>query len=130
MTSSTRTLRIVISDDEVDIRDYFAALLPRLGHELVGAASNGRELVQLCADEKPDLVITDVMMPELDGLAAATLINQDHCIPVIILSSHEPPEIVADEPGLIQDCIVDYLVKPVDITDLEQAINRARAAQD
>lgn len=59
----TRSLRIVVADDEVDPRDYLETLLPRLGHELVGLAENGHQLVELCESQRPGLVITDVTMP-------------------------------------------------------------------
>jgi len=55
----TGPLRIVVADDEPDMRDYFQKGLPRLGHKVVGAAANGRELVELCRAQAPDLVITD-----------------------------------------------------------------------
>ncbi len=120
----SETLRIAIADDEPDIRQYFRRLLPRLGYELVGAAQNGHELVQLCLDTSPDLVITDVMMPEMDGIEAATEINKSHNIPVIILSSRERPE-SSEQLGRIKNAgIVDYLQKPVSVADLQASITR------
>ncbi len=113
------SIRIAIADDEEDIRQYFRRLLPRLGHELVGAAENGRELVELCQTTKPDLVIIDVMMPEMSGLEAATEISETLSVPIIILSSHEKPN------GYSNTSIVDYLQKPVSIPELHAAIYRA-----
>lgn len=115
----TRTLRIVIADDEIDIRDYFKILLPRLGHELVGLAKNGQQLVTLCESEHPDLVITDVMMPEMDGLQAADKIAETQNVPIIIVSSHERSE------STMNPLVVDYLVKPVSMADLAAAIDHA-----
>lgn len=115
----TRKLRIAIADDEEDIRQYFRRLLPRLGHELVGEAKNGRELVELCRTTKPDLIITDVRMPELNGLKAATEIRKTLSVPIIVLSAHEKPNREDNK------FIVDYLQKPVSVTDLQAAINRA-----
>lgn len=119
MMAITRTLRIVVADDEIDIRDYFEKLLPRLGHVLVGLAANGRQLVQLCESEHPDLVITDVMMPEMDGFQAAEKIAESQSVPIIIVSSHERHEFPDNA------LIVDFLVKPVSMVDLEAAIDRA-----
>ena len=62
-----RGMRIAVADDEPDVRDYFRRMLPRLGHDVVGGAANGRELVELCREHKPDLIIADVRMPEMDG---------------------------------------------------------------
>ena len=114
-----RSLRIAIADDEEDIRQYFRRLLPRLGYELVGAAENGRELVELCQAATPDLVITDVMMPEMSGIEAAAEISKTLSVPIIILSSHEKPNSDSNT------SIVDYLQKPVSISDLQAAITRA-----
>ncbi len=118
------TLRIAIADDEADIRQYFRRLLPRLGYRLVGEAQNGHELVKLCRSEKPDLVITDVMMPEMSGIEAAVEINKTQSVPVIILSSQERPS-RKDEGKTETTGIVDYLQKPVSLSDLKTAILRA-----
>jgi CheY-like chemotaxis protein len=55
----THPLRIVIADDEAEIREYFRRLLSRLGHAVVAEATTGQELVDACGREHPDLVITD-----------------------------------------------------------------------
>ena len=67
----TRTLRIAIADDEPDMQEYYRTILPALGHVVVAVADTGRELVQKCRDQQPDLVITDVKMPDMDGIEAA-----------------------------------------------------------
>jgi len=58
-----RHLRIAVADDELDMRDYLQAILPCFGHIVVAVASTGRELVEKCRAERPDLVITDIKMP-------------------------------------------------------------------
>ncbi|NND98813.1 MAG: response regulator [Pirellulaceae bacterium] len=115
----TAHLRIVIADDEEDIRHGFRRLLSKLGCEVVGEAADGRELVAVCLSEQPDLVITDIRMPEMSGIEAAKVIAETQSIPVIIVSSHERP---TDE-----DCkiIADFLLKPVGMPDLEAAIAKA-----
>ena len=60
-------LRIAVADDEPDMREYFERILPRLGHEVVAVAATGTELVEQCRRERPDLVITDIKMPDMDG---------------------------------------------------------------
>ena len=119
-----RSLGIAIADDEEDIRQYFRRLLPILGYRLVAEAQNGHELVELCLSEKPDLVITDVMMPEISGIEAAVEINKTRSVPVIILSSRERPS-RKDEGKTETTGIVDYLQKPVSLSDLKAAILRA-----
>ena len=121
-------LRIAVADDEPDIRQYFHRLLRKLGYEVGGEAENGIELVELCRTTKPDLVITDVMMPEMTGIEAAAEISKTLTIPIIILSSHERPR--SDDGTANIECkyIVDYLRKPVSIPDLQAAITRACSA--
>jgi response regulator NasT len=70
-------VRIAVADDEADVREYFGRILPLLGHEVVAAASTGRELVEACRREKPDLVITDIKMPDMDGLDAVRAIRAE-----------------------------------------------------
>ena len=113
------SLRIAIADDEPDMRDYFQDVLPRLGHTVVAVAQNGRELVEQCRAEQPDLVITDIKMPELDGIDAAIQIYQEKPMPVILVSAyHDAPLIERAE----MDHIMGYLVKPIKQSDLAPVI--------
>lgn len=114
-----QSLRIVIADDEPDIRDYFQQVLPRLGHTVVAVAKNGRELVDLCRTAKPDLVITDIKMPEMDGIDAAIQIYQERPTPVVLVSAFNDAVLIERaETGHI----MGYLVKPVKQADLAPTI--------
>jgi response regulator NasT len=117
-----RPLRIVVADDELDMRDYFRKILPLLGHEVVGVAQNGRELVELCTSTRPDLVITDIKMPDMDGIDAAAQIYRKAALPVILVSAHNDPEFIRRAE---LDHIMAYLVKPIKQADLEPAIGIA-----
>jgi CheY-like chemotaxis protein len=83
----TKALRIVVADDEPVMLDYFQRMLPWLGYEVVAAAANGRELVELCHEKKPDLIIADVRMPDMDGDVAVQQILQFAPIPFILISA-------------------------------------------
>jgi response regulator NasT len=113
------SLRIVIADDEQDMRDYFRKLLPRLGHQVVAEAQTGRELVVLCQLHKPDLVITDIKMPDMDGIDAATQIYTERPVPIILVSAYHDAELIARAEA---DHILGYLVKPIKQTDLAPTI--------
>jgi len=113
------SLRIAIADDEPDMRDYFQDVLPRLGHSVVAIAQNGRDLVEKCRQTQPDLVITDIKMPELDGIDAASLIYQQRPIPVILVSAYHDAALIERAE---MDHIMGYLVKPIKQSDLEPAI--------
>jgi response regulator NasT len=112
-------LRIAIADDEADMRDYFQKILPAQGHLVVSVAHTGRELVEHCRTHKPDLVISDVKMPDMDGIDAAVELYRDSPIPVILVSAYHDPELIARAEA---DHILAYLVKPIKQADLEPAI--------
>ena len=115
----TRRLRIAVADDELDMRDYFQTILPLLGHEVVAVAEDGRGLVERCRAVHPDLVITDIKMPDMDGIDAATQIYRDGPIPVILVSAFHDAEFIRRAEA---DHILAYLVKPIKQADLEPAI--------
>ena len=113
------SLRIAVADDEPDMRDYFQKILPRLGHQVVAVAATGRELAEQCRAAQPDLVITDIKMPDMDGIDAATHLYQEAPVPVILVSAYHEPELIARAEA---DHILGYLVKPIKQSDLEPTI--------
>jgi response regulator NasT len=116
-----RSLRIAVADDECVMREYLQGLLTRLGHR-VEAAEDGRQLVELCRAAAPDLIITGIKMPDLDGLVAAGEVNKEREVPVILVSAHHDAELRA---RARQGTVMAYLVKPVKQADLESAIDLA-----
>jgi response regulator NasT len=112
-------LRVVVADDEPDMRDYFRKILPRLGHQVVAAAQDGRELVEQVRATKPDLVITDIKMPDMDGIDAANRIYAETPLPVILVSAYHDAELIERAEA---DHILGYLVKPIKQADLEPVI--------
>ena len=114
-----QSLRIAIADDEPDMRDYFAKILSRLGHQVVAQARDGRELLERCRALRPELVITDIKMPEMDGIDAAVAIYKDTPLPVILVSAYHDAELIGRAEA---DHILGYLVKPIKHADLEPAI--------
>lgn len=114
-----RSLRIAIAEDEPDMREYFQRILPRLGHEVVASAGNGRELIEQCRASQPDLVITDIKMPDMDGIEAAAQIAGEQSVPVILVSAYHDPALIARAEN---DHVLAYLVKPIKQADLEPAI--------
>jgi response regulator NasT len=112
-------LRIAVADDEQDMRDYFERMLPRLGHQVVSVAETGKQLVEHCLALQPDLVITDINMPEMDGIAAADAIFRKCPVPVILVSGYHDRELIERAEA---DHIQAYLVKPIKLADLEPSI--------
>ena len=112
-------LRIAVADDEQDVRDYYQRVLPRLGHQLVAVARTGRSWSSRAGRPCPDLVITDIKMPDMDGIEAAEEISREEPIPVILVSAYHRPQLFERARG---DHILAYLVKPTKQADLEAAI--------
>jgi response regulator NasT len=114
-----QSLRIAIADDEADMREYFQKSLARLGHKVVAIAADGRELVELCRAQAPDLIITDIKMPDIDGIDAATQIYRERPVPVILVSAYHDAALLERAEA---DHILGYLVKPIKQADLEPVI--------
>jgi AmiR/NasT family two-component response regulator len=115
----TRALRIAVADDEPDMREWFQTILPLLGHQVVAACENGAELVRQCKALRPDLAVTDIKMPDMDGIDAAAQIYRDHPLPVILVSAYHDPALIERAES---DHIMAFLVKPIKQPDIEPAI--------
>ncbi|MDR3638509.1 MAG: response regulator [Isosphaeraceae bacterium] len=115
----SRSLRIAIADDEIDMQEYFRTILPLLGHVVVAVAQTGQELIVACHEQRPDLVITDIKMPDMDGLEAVSRIARDGPVPVILVSAHHDPEFIERAE---REHVLAYLVKPIKQANLEPAI--------
>jgi response regulator NasT len=117
-------LRIAVAEDEPRMREFYQEILPLLGHEVVGVAHTGTELISLCGATHPDLIITDIRMPDMDGIDACREICRDEPLPVILVSAHDDPKFLA-RAG--ENHVLAYLVKPVKRQDLQPAIHIAVA---
>ncbi|MBS0209526.1 MAG: response regulator [Planctomycetes bacterium] len=115
----TDSLRVAVADDESDMRDFFERMLPRCGHQVVAVAEMGEQLVELCRQVKPDLVITDFKMPGIDGIEASLQICRERPTAVILVSAYHDPEPITRAEN---DHVLAYLVKPIGLVDLAPAI--------
>ncbi|MFL6235534.1 MAG: response regulator transcription factor, partial [Thermoanaerobaculia bacterium] len=83
-------MKIVIADDHALFRDSLRSLLEAHGLEVLGEARNGREAVELARKLKPEVLLMDLSMPEMDGLAATKLISADQPeVKVVILTASD-----------------------------------------
>jgi response regulator NasT len=114
------SVRILVAEDEAIIRMDLIEMLQGAGYEVVAAATNGQEAIDLAVEHKPDLAILDVKMPVLDGISAATKIIE--IAPVLMLTAFSQKELVerARDAG-----VMAYVVKPFTIGDLMPAIEIA-----
>jgi response regulator NasT len=114
------SVRILVAEDEAIIRMDLIEMLQGAGYEVVAAATNGQEAIDLSVEHKPDLAILDVKMPVLDGISAAAKIIE--IAPVLMLTAFSQKELVerARDAG-----VMAYVVKPFTIGDLMPAIEIA-----
>lgn len=126
--SELRPIRVVIVDDHNMVRRGLATILrvkPDL--ELVGEASNGREAVELCASALPDVILMDLMMPEMSGAAAiAAIRKQWPQVQIIALTSFQEKDLVREA---LQAGAIGYLLKNVSADNLAAAIREAHAGR-
>ncbi|XBB68632.1 response regulator [Nocardioides sp. WV_118_6] len=113
---------VVIAEDETLIRMDLAEMLVEEGYDVVGQAGDGQRAIELAEELRPDLVILDVKMPVLDGIAAAEAIASRRIAPVVMLTAFSQRDLVerAREAGAMS-----YLVKPFSQSDLVPAIEMA-----
>jgi NarL family two-component system response regulator LiaR len=124
--SGTTKIRVVVVDDHALARSGLAAFLMAFDDlELAGEACNGVEAVQRCAQLQPDVVLMDLVMPEMDGATATRLIRQQ-CpqAKVIALTSFKDEDLVQ---GALQAGAISYVLKDVTACMLADVIRRAHA---
>ncbi len=125
--SHPQSLRVVVVDDEAPARSRMRDLLQdcaaTLPIELVGEAANGRELIELLQEREADLVLLDIRMPEMDGLEAAQHLQKLSDPPKIIFTTAFDAYAVK----AFELHAVDYLLKPIRLRRLFDAVTRARA---
>jgi DNA-binding LytR/AlgR family response regulator len=115
-------LRVLIADDEPIAREILREHVEAIaGLELAGEASTGAEAISRIFDLRPDVVLLDLQMPELDGLSVVRSLSGDRTPLIIFVTAYENHALAAFEVGAI-----DYLLKPVRRERLEKAIEKAR----
>jgi NarL family two-component system response regulator LiaR len=128
VSQAPNRIRIVLVDDHAVVRSGLAAFLMAYDDlELVGEASDGSEAVALCARVQPDVVLMDLVMPEMDGATATRLIRERYPqIKVIALTSFKEDDLVQ---GVLAAGAIGYLLKNVSTDDLAGAIRSAHAGR-
>ena len=119
MTSNLRPIRVVLADDHNLVREAFSILISN-EVDVVGSASDGRELIKVVTETNPDIVVSDISMPNLNGLdAAIKLLKRDPDLKFIFLTVSDDPELVAE---VFRVGAKGFLLKSSAATELVQAI--------
>jgi two-component system, response regulator PdtaR len=114
-----KQLRVLIADDQETMSALIRRLLVQIGHVVIGKAKNGREAIDLAILLKPDILLMDIEMPEMDGLEAAKHIQEQCPMPVVLLTGHSDPEMVRKASHI---GVGAYLLKPPSAPELERTI--------
>jgi response regulator NasT len=114
--------RIILAEDDTVIRMDLKEELQRQGYLVVGDAGDGQSAVNLARELRPDLVVMDIRMPEMDGITAAEILTREKIAPVVLLTAFSDDELIerARAAG-----VVHYLTKPWRSSDLKPAIEIA-----
>lgn len=122
--SDVKRIRVMIVDDHDVVRRGLAVFLKAFGDlELVGEAADGVEAIRLCSQVSPDVILMDMLMPEMDGVEATRIIRQQFPeMQIVALTSSKDEEIVK---SALQAGAVGYILKNVAINDLANAIRAA-----
>jgi two-component system LytT family response regulator len=115
-------LRVVVADDERPARSFLVALLRSFEDvQVIGEAKSGKEAIVLIERERPDLVLLDWQMPELDGIGVVRMLKKDAMPLVAFVTAYDEYAVKAFAINA-----VDYLLKPVDKARLRETLNRAQ----
>src|SRR5512140_365112 len=128
MKDSSSRIRVLVVDDHTMLRRGLATFLKVFDDlELAGEAASGQVAIQLCAEIKPDVVLMDMVMPDMDGATATRLIRkQSPSIQVLALTSFKEEVLVQ---SALQAGAIGYLLKDVSAEELAQAIRAAHAGR-
>ena len=118
-----KPFRVLIVDDEALIGNVIQNELEIRGHQVVGRAADGRQAVELAQSLRPDIILMDIVMPDMDGLEATRQIQEKCPCPVVLLTAHEDPDLVA-RAGQVGASA--YLVKPPNGPELARTMAIAR----
>jgi len=126
--SESKPIRVMLVDDHAVVRSGLSAFLLAFDDlELAGEASNGMEAVRMCEEIQPDVVLMDMMMPEMDGADATRAIREHYPdVQVIALTSFKEDEIVQ---SALEAGAIGYLLKNISATELANAIRDAHTGR-
>ncbi len=126
--TSTELIRVMLVDDHDMVRRGLAAFLQvKADLELVGEARDGSEALDVCREVQPDVILMDLVMPEMDGAAATRAIRERYpSVQVIALTSFQEKDLIRDA---LEAGAIGYLLKNVTVDELASAIRAAHFGQ-
>lgn len=124
MNGAKKDIRILIAEDDYLVGEMVRGMLLEMGYVIIGQASDGLEATELTQSLRPDIVLMDIKMPDMDGLQATRLIHERSPTPVVVLTAYETSELLQEASAA---GVGAYLVKPPNPRDMDRAITIAMA---
>jgi AmiR/NasT family two-component response regulator len=122
--TSRKDIRVLIVEDDALVSEMIQGLLEEMSYVIVGRAVNGSQAIGMTQSTRPDVVLMDIKLPDMDGIEATRRIHESCPTPVVVLTAYDTPELVerASVAG-----VGAYLVKPPDADEIDRAITIAMA---
>jgi response regulator NasT len=116
-------LKLVIVEDDPTVRLFLKEALTQMGHEILGEAATGTDMVRMVLELEPDVVVFDIHLPRLNGLDALRQIYQERVVAAVAITADRDQELVR---RALDEHVLAYLVKPVEAHQLGPALMIAR----
>ncbi len=120
----SREVHVLVVEDDHLVSETIKVALEEIGCTTIGEATNGRQAIALTQSLRPDVVLMDIRMPDMDGIEATREIQKQCPTPVVVLTAHETPDLIGQASAA---GVGAYLIKPPHASDLERAITIALA---
>src|SRR6516165_9756487 len=122
--TASAVLKLVVVEDDPTVRLFIKDACAQLGHQVVGEAGTGTDMVRTVLDLEPDVVVFDIHLPRLNGLDALRQIYQEKVIAAVAITADRDQDLVR---RALEEHVLAYLVKPVEPHQLGPALLVARA---
>jgi response regulator NasT len=122
--SASASLKVVVVEDDPTVRLFLKEALENLGHQVVGEAATGTDMVRTVLESEPDVVVFDIHLPRLNGLDALRQIYQERIVAAVAITADRDQELVR---RALEEHVLAYLVKPIEPHQLGPALLIARA---
>ncbi len=117
-------LKVVVVEDDATVRLFLKDTLEKLGHQVIGEAATGTDMVRTVLEMEPDVVVFDIHLPRLNGLDALRQIYQERVVAAVAITADRDQDLVR---RALEEHVLAYLVKPVEAHQLGPALMIARA---
>jgi response regulator NasT len=122
--SGSTPLKIVVVEDDANVRLFLKEALQKLGHQVIGEAATGTDMVRVVLETEPDVVVFDIHLPHLNGLDALQQIYRERVVAAVAITADRDQELVN---RALEEHVLAYLVKPIEGYQLGPALMVARA---